>query len=210
MSALRHPLLAPIIVIAWLAATAFVPDVRLGIAIVGIGGGAIVLALEAGFFRRMLTPSIKLVGIGLTAAVVMIVATYGLYPIVAHAIPGVALSTHELYANKLRIPHPNAMVLLVTGLIVIGEELLWRGVVQEAVQSVPVWGRRGGLLSVPVSAVIYGLSHILIGSTLLTIVAVICGLFWSTIRLRTHSLLPALIAHLIWDMTILTHPLVGH
>jgi len=50
----------------------------------------------------------------------------------------------------------------------------------------------------------------LIGSTLLTVVAVICGLFWSTIRWRTQSLLPALIAHLIWDMTILTHPLVSH
>lgn len=204
MNALRHPLLAPIIIIVWLAATAFVPDVRLGITIVGIGGGVIVVALETGFFRRMLTPSIKLVAIGLAAAAVMIVATYGLYPIVVHAIPSVATSTQDLYVDKLRIPHPTAIVLIVTGLIVIGEELLWRGIVQEAVA-----GRIQGLWSVPVSAVVYGLSHALIGSMLLTLVAVICGIFWSGIRWRTQSLLPALIAHLIWDMTILTHPLVG-
>ena len=204
MNALRHPLLAPIIIIVWLAATAFVPDVRLGITIVGIGGGVIVVALETGFFRRMLTPSIKLVAIGLAAAAVMIVATYGLYPIVAHALPSMAESTRDLYVDKLRIPHPTAIVLIVTGLIVIGEELLWRGIVQEAVA-----GRIQGLWSVPVSAVVYGLSHAPIGSTLLTVVALLCGVYWSTIRQRTQSLLPALIAHLIWDMTILTHPLVG-
>ena len=124
MNDLRHPLLAPVIVVLWLAATAFVPDVRLGIAIVGIGGGAIAMALEATFCRRMLTPSMKLVGIGLAAAAVMIVATYGLYPIIAHAIPSVATSTRDLYVDKLRIPHPTVIVLLFAALIVVGEEVL--------------------------------------------------------------------------------------
>ena len=204
MNDLRHPLLALVIIIGWIAATALIPDVRLGIALVGIGGGVIAIVLERAFFRRMLTPSVKLLGIGLAAAAVMIVATYGLYPIVVHAIPGVEPSTRDLYVNKLRIPHPNAVVLFVTGLIVVGEEVLWRGVVQEVVAR-----RFRGLWAVPASALVYGLSHALIGSMLLTAVAIACGLFWSSIRLRTQSLLPALLAHLIWDMTILTHPLIS-
>ena len=199
----RQVLLAPIVVLQWLAATAFAPDVRLGIAAVAIGLGAVSIAVDPAFFKRMLTPSIAHVFLGLAAAVVMVVATYGLYPIIAHAIPYVALSTRHLYVDFARIPHPSILILLFAGLIVIGEEVLWRGVVQEAAQSViKRWW------AIPVSALIYGLSHALIGSPLLTVVAVICGVFWSFLRARSGSLLPALIAHLVWDITILTHPLI--
>jgi hypothetical protein len=103
----------------------------------------------------------------------------------------------------MRVPHATPVVLAIAALIVIGEEVLWRGVVQEAIQSRlrPAW-------AVIVSALVYGLCHAPIGSPLLTIVAVICGLFWSLLRNRTGSLLPSLMAHLIWDMTIISLPLV--
>ena len=204
VKSIRHPQLALAVIAAWLAATAFVPDVRLGIAVVAIGGAIGLVSIEPGFFRRMLTPSIPLIFSGLAASVVMIVATYGLYPILAHAMPYVERSVRALYVDKLRIPSPTLLLLIVTGLIVVGEEILWRGVVQEAIER-----RIRGLWGVVVSAVVYGVSHAFIGSTLLVIVAVICGLYSSFIRNRTRSLVPALIAHLIWDLTILTHPLIA-
>src|SRR5262249_52456128 len=156
----------------WLAATRFAPDVRLGIAAVAIGVGTVVASIERDFFREMLKPSKGAGLLGLAMALLMIAATYPVYPLLAHALPWGAASTAALYVDTLHVPHPNTVVLLVVALIVAGEELLWRGVVQEAIQN-----RLGPRWGVPVSAVVYGLSHALIGSTLLTVVAVICGLF---------------------------------
>lgn len=188
------------IVVCWLTACGLPIDARLGIGVVAIGGAALSIVLFPALFRRLFTPSIRLIAIGLVAAAVMVVATYVLYPILAHVAPFIETSTRDLYVDKLRVPHANALVLIIVSLIVVGEEVLWRGVVQEA------FGKRR--LTVPLAAIVYGLAHAPLGSPLLVVVAVLCGLFWSTLRSRTSSLLPSLIAHLIWDMAIVSHPLV--
>jgi membrane protease YdiL (CAAX protease family) len=195
---------APLIVIFWLFACAFSADVRLGIGVVAIGGAVVSIALFPVLFRRLFAPSIRLVLIGLAAAAVMIVATYGLYPILVHAMPDLELSTRDLYVNKLRVPHVNFLELIVVCVIVVGEEILWRGVVQEAVES-----RLKAVWALPASAFVYAIAHAPIGSPLLVVVAVACGLFWSILRNRTSSLLPSLIAHLIWDIAIVSHPLAS-
>lgn len=205
VAAKRISYLAPFVVTLWLIATASGRffDVRLSIAVVAIGAAAVCVFLLPEFFRRLFAPRPTHIIVGLSAAVVMVIATYTIFPILARIDPTIAASTRSLY-SRMRVPHATATILVIVGIIVVAEEILWRGVVQEA-----FWLKYPSIMSALPSAVVYGLSHAPIGSPLLTIVAVLCGVYWSLLRHRTGSLLPSLIAHLIWDAAILTHPLIS-
>jgi membrane protease YdiL (CAAX protease family) len=56
---------------------------------------------------------------------------------------------------------------------------------------------------VVVAALAYGVGHAPVGSLLLPVVALCCGLYWSALRQWTGSLVPALLAHVLWDLTVL-------
>ena len=53
------------------------------------------------------------------------------------------------------------------------------------------------------SAFAYALAHAPAGSPLLTFIALACGLYWGGLREASRSLLPSLIAHLLWDIALL-------
>ena len=48
-----------------------------------------------------------------------------------------------------------------------------------------------------------GLSLLGPGSPVLVAVAFFCGLAWGTLRATTASLVPTLVAHLLWDVLVL-------
>jgi CAAX protease family protein len=82
--------------------------------------------------------------------------------------------------------------------IILSEELVWRGVVLEAL------GRRlSPNATVLLGAVAYAAAHAPAGSWLLTAIALVCGVFWSFLRVRTQSLLPSLLSHLLWDASVM-------
>jgi membrane protease YdiL (CAAX protease family) len=43
-----------------------------------------------------------------------------------------------------------------------------------------------------------------VGSPLLPVIALACGLFWGLLRATTRSLVPALICHMLWDVIVFT------
>jgi membrane protease YdiL (CAAX protease family) len=49
----------------------------------------------------------------------------------------------------------------------------------------------------------YALAIAPLGSPVLMVVAFFCGLSWGTLRAATASLIPALVAHLLWDLLVL-------
>jgi membrane protease YdiL (CAAX protease family) len=53
------------------------------------------------------------------------------------------------------------------------------------------------------AAATYALAHAAIGSLLLVVVALLCGIVWGALRAASKSLLPPLIAHLVWDVLVL-------
>ena len=82
--------------------------------------------------------------------------------------------------------------------VIVGEELVWRGVVQASlVRRLGVWG------GVTMAAAVYALVHAPLGSSVLVAVAFSCGLAWGTLRATTASLVPSLVAHLLWDVLVL-------
>ena len=166
-----------------------------------IGGAAVALGVAVLLFDRpastaLLQPSPRLVLLGATAGGLMVAATYLLYPVLARVVPFIASDTAQLYAAFRSPSLVVASVALVP--VIVGEELVWRGTVQASlVQRLGAW--RG----VALAAVVYALVHAPLGSPVLMGVAFFCGLAWGALRATTASLVPSLVAHLLWDVLVL-------
>ena len=73
---------------------------------------------------------------------------------------------------------------------------------QDVVQTALV-GRFGAPGGIALSACVYALAHVPLGSPVLVFAALACGLCWGALRAATSSLVPALVAHLLWDVVVL-------
>ena len=167
----------------------------------GIGGAALGLGIAALVFARpviapLLRPSVPLITWGVAATVVMVAATYGLYPIARLVWPDLARAVVGLYAIFRAAGRLWATWVLLP-LIIVAEELIWRGVVLEAL------GRRvSPAAAVLLGAGVYSAAHAPVGSPLLDALTIVCGLFWSALRVRSNSLVPGLLSHLVWDLLV--------
>ncbi|HVT06447.1 MAG TPA: type II CAAX endopeptidase family protein [Polyangia bacterium] len=189
---------AVVCAVAWFVAAASARAVGIWLA---MGSVSIALALAI-FVRdrraalRLLRPSARLVVAGAAVGWAMAAATYVLYPVLARALPFMRTDLARLYASFRAPPLAIAAVALVP--VIAGEELVWRGVVQtELVRRLGAW--RG----VPLAALAYALAHAPLGSPVLVVAALACGLVWGALRTATASLVPSLLAHVAWDMLVL-------
>ena len=158
--------------------------------------GAAVLLLDRVASTALLRPSPRLLALGAAAGGVMAAASYLLYPLLTRLIPFIANDTAQLYA-AFRAPSPVlASVALVP--VIVGEELVWRGLVQSTLTR-----ELGAWRGVALAALVYALVHAPIGSPVLVAVALLCGLAWGILRAATASLVPALVSHLLWDLLVL-------
>jgi len=182
----------------WLAATALAGTFGLLPAVGGaaVALGAAVLLLERPAATALLRPRPRLVLLGAGAGGVMGVATCLLYPVLADLVPLVASETSRLY-GAVRMSPPLLLSAAILP-VVLGEELVWRGVVQASL--VRRLGAPGGVTT---AAAVYALVQTPIGSSVLVAVAFLCGLAWGTLRATTASLVPGLLAHLLWDVAVL-------
>jgi len=181
----------------WLAAAASTAVLGIWLAIGGaaIGLGAAVFVLDHARARRSLQPTARLALAGAGAGCLMAAATYLLYPALARLVPSIATDAAHLYASFRAVPPVIASLALLP--VVIGEELVWRGVVQtELVRRFGTW------TGVVLAAVAYALAHAPLGSPLLVAVAMLCGMAWGTLRAASGSLVPGLLAHLVWDVVV--------
>jgi membrane protease YdiL (CAAX protease family) len=172
-----------------------------------IGGAAVLLGALALRFDAtslpLLRPTARLLAIGASAGVLMGIATLLAYAPLADLSARVATDAAGLYAGFRGVPVALAMLVLIP--VVIGEELVWRGVVQSALAR-----NLAPPAAVLAAGALYALAQAPLGSPLLVLVALACGSAWGALRAATHSLVPALAAHLVWDvMVLLWRPLVS-
>lgn len=185
-------------IVVWLAAAASTGPLGIWSA---IGGAAVALGIAVLLFDRpastaQLQSSPRLILLGAAAGGLMAAATYLLYPVLARFLPFIATDTAQLYAAFRAPSLVVASVALVP--VIVGEELVWRGAVQASlVQRLGAW--RG----VTLAAVVYALVHVPLGSPVLVAAAFFCGLAWGALRATTTSLVPTLVAHLLWDVLVL-------
>ena len=183
--------------VVWLAAAACTQALGIWLALGGaaVGLGAAVLVLDHPAARRALQPSTRLAFAGAGAGCLMAAATYLLYPALARLSPIIATDTARLYGSFRALPPVIASLALLP--VVIGEELVWRGVVQTELAR-----RLGPGRGVTLAALAYALAHAPLGSPLLVAVALLCGMAWGTLRAASGSLVPSLLAHLVWDVLV--------
>jgi membrane protease YdiL (CAAX protease family) len=188
----------------WIVAAVFARVLGVWVAIggVAVGLGMAVLLLDRPASRVLLRPSPRLVLLGATVGGSMAATTYLLYPLLVEILPGVATDTAFLYA-AFRAP-PAAIASLALVPVALGEELFWRGAVQASlVRRLGPWG------GVTLAAAAYALACAPLGSPVLVAVALLCGLVWGALRAATASLVPTLVAHLVWDgLVLLWLPLI--
>jgi membrane protease YdiL (CAAX protease family) len=183
--------------VAWLVAAASARALGMWLT---IGGTAVVLGvavvvLDGAATRNTLRPSTPLLAVGATAGGLMAAATYLLHAPLARLSPLVATDTARLYASFRALPPVMASLALLP--VIFAEELVWRGVVQtELARHFGSW--RG----VTLAALAYALAQAPLGSPLLVAVALLGGMVWSTLRAASGSLVPSLLAHLVWDVLV--------
>jgi membrane protease YdiL (CAAX protease family) len=181
---------------AWLSRTV---GAWLGLGCAALVLGAWALAREGPYVRTLLRPRADALGAGIVAGVAMTVASKLLYPPLAARVPLIASDVARLYgelgAGGASASFARALALVP---VILGEELVWRGVVQGAIAH-----RMGSWWAILLGTLLYALAHAPLGSPVLVATAFACGLAWSGLRLVTAGLVAPLFAHLIWDEMVL-------
>ena len=78
-----------------------------------------------------------------------------------------------------------------------GEEIYWRGFIQNTLSQ-----KMGETKGYVISVLLYAGVHIITGNVMLVIAALVCGVFWGWLYKKEKSLLPVIISHAIWDLTV--------
>ena len=89
------------------------------------------------------------------------------------------------------------LIILVLLIVGIGEELFWRGFLQQELSK--KIGNKLGYISM---SLVYGLVHIWTGNLILVLAALTAGLFWGYLFLRKKSINVVIISHIVWDLLI--------
>jgi membrane protease YdiL (CAAX protease family) len=147
-----------------------------------------------------LTPELKPIVIGVVIGVAMTLATYPVFHLAARWIPGLDSYVGALYRSAATAPLH--VELGWVAVIIVAEELLWRGCVLEALER-----KLPATPALLACVAVYTLAQLGSGSWVVGAMAAVCGLIWTLERKWTDSLLAPLISHLIWTPTvILLHP----
>jgi hypothetical protein len=157
--------------------------------------------------RRAVRLSGAAVATGIAVGLMMVAFTHFAYARLADLVPGMTNATASLLA-LLNVsgfsPLPRAGLVVV---IATCEEVLFRGPLSPASGAPGRAGFRGlaraDVARIVAAAAVYALATATLGSPLLVLCALLCGVAWGTIRLLTGSLLAPVIAHVVWDLGVL-------
>lgn len=134
--------------------------------------------------------------IGLACGVVMTVLTYVLYAGAVLVVPGLASHVAGLYSASQT--QAKAPALAWTVVIIVAEELLWRGPL------LPVMERRiGRPIALALSLVTYCAAQSGSGSPIVVLAAFLCGAIWLAERELTGSMVTPLVSHLVWTPIVI-------
>ncbi len=102
----------------------------------------------------------------------------------------------DIYSTRAEA-QPWLIGVLLLLLIGPGEELFWRGYVQQTMMQ--RWKPWAAWL---IAAAVYAAVHVWAFNFMLFMAALICGLFWGSMYLKYRSVWPGIISHALWDVAI--------
>jgi membrane protease YdiL (CAAX protease family) len=159
-------------------------------------GLALVGALTLPAIRQQLKPSVSSIAIGAVAGLIQFAITVLSAALLFRLRPDWAGTAKALYS--LTAGHSPVVLAATLPMIILSEELIWRGVVARFLTE-----RWGLLVGVMIAASTYALAHWAAFNPLLVAAAAACGLFWGLIYATTKNLVAPTIAHLVWDVLLL-------
>jgi membrane protease YdiL (CAAX protease family) len=168
----------------------------LGVGVMAVLIGVLAIALERHTLRTLTRFDARALGAGIVVGVIMTAMTYVLHRPATESSSLIARDVATLYTSFRILPLTDALLLL--PLPIVCEEIVWRGVVQSSLAR-----RIGPSVAAVASAFAYALGHAPFGSFTLVLTCVGCGLCWGALRAGTRGLLAPLVAHLIWDYSVL-------
>ena len=131
------------------------------------------------------------VALGVLVGLVSLLVTYVGYPIVR---PWLGDEVRALYALAAISPAALGLTLVV----IVGEEVLWRGALTSSLLF-----RMQPWRAVVLASVVYGAAQGGSGSPVLVAAAVAFGVLWGALRVMTGGLVAPLVAHLLWTPVVL-------
>jgi membrane protease YdiL (CAAX protease family) len=161
---------------------------------------ALGFVLDRGYGRRLkedlCSGFLRKTGIGIASAA----ALYAVFAVGRAAalriFPLAASGIGSVYALKSGVPLIRVVVLI--GLVIgPGEELFWRGFLQE--NAAAGTSRAYGFI---LATLLYAAVHLASGNIMLILAAAVCGVFWGWLYLRFRSPLLNIISHTLWDLLI--------
>ncbi len=153
--------------------------------------------------RRLFAPRAMAFAVGVSAALLTVVATYALFGPISQTAPEFSTGTRHLYGILRSEGYAPLPLLIVIMIVVVAEEIVWRGRLlgtdpDVAARPIP-WQVAQALLY----AAVYGFAHATSGSILLSFIAFGFGTVWGLLRIATGSLWAPIIAHALWDVAVL-------
>jgi uncharacterized protein YbjT (DUF2867 family)/membrane protease YdiL (CAAX protease family) len=146
-------------------------------------------------WRELFRPRPRDLAHGVLAAALLYVA--GALVVRALVIsPGLAAQMAAVYGWRHAVPEGLVVPLLL--LIVLAEEIVWRGAI-----TLPLAARLGPWAGVAAGAVAFAAAHLPLGMPVLLVAALGAGAFWGALAIKTRSLVPVLVSHVLWDLTVL-------
>ncbi|MFQ5860039.1 MAG: lysostaphin resistance A-like protein [Dehalococcoidia bacterium] len=102
----------------------------------------------------------------------------------------------EVYQLR-SLAHPALLALLLATVIAPGEELYWRGLVQQRFDE--RWGPWKGWA---LGTAAYGGVHMLTANPMLVVAATVAGAVWGALYAHQRRILPVLISHVVWGLLV--------
>lgn len=130
-------------------------------------------------------------------AIFMVAATHLGYYLASHLWPALAIEVEGLYANIGPQAPPQAITVGLIALVVVAEELLWRGVAIEICEQ-----RFRPITTVVLCTVLYTIPQLIGGEWVLILAAISAGGVFSAQRVLTKELTGPLLTHIIWSACI--------
>jgi CAAX protease family protein len=136
----------------------------------------------------------------ITIGVVSAAALYAVFAVGRAAAPLIFPSAKAGIAGvyALKAGAPVLRIALLIGLVIgPGEELFWRGFVQERAA-----GTARPAAGFVLTALLYTAVHLASGNLMLVLAAGVCALFWGWLYLAFRSPLLNLVSHTVWDLLV--------
>lgn len=147
-----------------------------------------------------------LIGAALLGGAMVACTHVGYWFVTSHVAPGVEQTVVRLYGDIQKTAPPMPLMILLIALIVAAEEIVWRGVTFELLESHMTMGA-----IVVVSTLLYALPQLIGGSWVLIAAALAVGLVFGILRARTGRLGESILTHAIWSISIFgVIPLESH